>query len=112
MIKKILIILAVVLGAGICFYIYKICTTERIVIVEKEIIKKIDSLENTNTVLQEKKDSVTERIDTVVSKIKDNKTKHEEIANTVVHNDMSADYEFFSEYIESNRQRLDSLYNL
>lgn len=73
---------------------------------------KIDSLNNTINDLQLQKDSVQERIDTVVVKIKENSDKHEKIANDIVHNAPSDDYLFFSEYIRNNSTRLDSLYNL
>lgn len=108
-IKTILIIIGIVA----LFFCYKACTTDsKIVFDPKEYIEKIDSLNKTIKVLESKKDSVQERVDTVVVKIKENSDKHEKMANTVVNNAPSDDYLFFSEYIRDNSERLDSLYNL
>lgn len=108
-IKTILIIIGIV----VLFLCYKACTSNsKIVFDPKEYIEKIDSLNHTIDILQTKKDSVQERIDTVVIKIKENSDKHEKIANYIVNNTPSDDYLFFSEYIRDNSARLDSIYNL
>lgn len=105
--------LLLVIGIVALIWIYKACTSDnKIVFDPKEYIEKIDSLNKTIKVLESKKDSIQERVDTVVVKIKENSDKHEKMANIVVNNAPSDDYLFFSEYIRNNSTRLDSLYNL
>lgn len=78
----------------------------------KEYIERIDSLESEISVLQSKKDSIDAVIDTVYVRIKDNNTRYEENSNTVINNSTSDNYLFFTDYINRNKSRLDSIHNL
>lgn len=78
----------------------------------KEYIERIDSLESEITILQSKKDSIDTVIDTVYVRIENNNKRYEENSNTVINNSTSDNYLFFTEYINRNKSRLDSIHNL
>lgn len=74
-----------------------------------EFIERIDSLELELNVLREQKDSIRVRIDTTFVEIATNTKKYEEARYTIINNSVIDDYIFFTEYLESNRERLDSI---
>lgn len=78
----------------------------------KEYIERIDSLESEISVLHSKSDSIDTVIDTVYVRINDNNKRYEENSNTVINNSTSDNYLFFTEYINRNKSRLDSIHNL
>ena len=111
--KSIINTILIVLGIIAAILLYRAYSTDsKIVLDPKELIDKVDSLNKKVNVLQEKKDSTKTRIDTLVVRIKENNIKHEKISNTIVSNTPTDDYLFFTEYINSNSSRLDSIYNL
>lgn len=80
--------------------------------VSKESIEKIDSLETEISNIETKKDSVNMVIDTIYIKIKDNEKRYKENSINVINNSPNDDLLFFTDYIERNKSRFDSLYNL
>lgn len=74
-------------------------------------LNKIDSLESTIDSLRTKKDSVDRRIDTVKCLIDDIHNNYEETRTSIIHNNVTDDYLFFTEYLNKNRARLDSINN-
>ena len=77
----------------------------------KEYIEKIDSLESEISILQSKKDSIDIVIDTICVKIEDNNKRYEENSNIIISNSTNDNYLFFTDYINRNKFRLDSLIN-
>lgn len=77
----------------------------------KEFIERIDSLESEISILQTKKDSIDLIIDTVYVRIENNNKRYEENSNTIINNSTNDNYLFFTDYINRNRFRLDSLIN-
>ena len=78
----------------------------------KEYIEKIDSLESEISILQSKKDSIDIIMDTVYVRIENNNKRYEENSNIIINNSTDDNYKFFSEYIQRNKCRLDSVHNL
>ena len=74
--------------------------------------EKIDSLELELFTLRQIRDSVRSSIDTITIKISDNEKNYEEIRDIIINNTTSDDYRFFTEYLERNKERLDSINNL
>ena len=72
---------------------------------------KIDSIESKLEQINTKRDSIKERIDTVVIKLKENDKYYKETINSIITNDINSDYIFFTNYLINNSKRLDSLYN-
>ena len=102
----------VILGLIAVYCIYKAYTTDSTIVIDpKETLQKIDSLQNTINILQKRKDSIQVKVDTIKTEIKENEKKYVQISNTIVRNTPTEDYKFFSEYIEQNKSRLDSIYN-
>ena len=93
----VIVIVIVLLGLLImvCFFHEEVKTFE-----ETPYVEKIDSLENVIKQLEERKDSVIERIDTVYLKIANNNKHYEETRNTILNNNANEDLEFFTNYIQ------------
>ena len=73
---------------------------------EIEVLQsKIDSINS-------KKDSIDQRIDTITLTIEKNHIKYEKDIITILGNNTSEDYLFFTDYINRNKTRLDSISNL
>lgn len=72
-----------------------------------EFIEKIDSLEVELDTLQEHREELRERIDTVYIEIEKNNKIYEEARNTILNNSVDDDLRFFLEYLEW--RRLDSI---
>lgn len=77
----------------------------------KVYIKKIDSLESVIDSLGIKRDSIKEEIDTVRIYLDKVNAGYEEDRSVIINNSVSDDYLFFSEYLERNKTRLDSINN-
>ena len=69
---------------------------------------KVDSLETVVKTLEQKRDTIRERIDTTIIKIKENEKYYKEVVNNIVTNNTDDDYIFFINYLKSNRERYDS----
>ena len=69
----------------------------------------IDSLQVIIDFLSNRKDSIDLQIDTVTVQLEKVKVKYEKIFETIHSNTNDANYKFFSEYIERNKKRLDSI---
>lgn len=69
----------------------------------------IDSLQVVIDSLSNRKDSIDLQIDTVTVQLEKVKVKYEKIFETIHSNTNDANYKFFSEYIERNKKRLDSI---
>lgn len=78
---------------------------------QQELLNKIDSLEHQIQLLEFENDSIYIEIDTVYQQIEKIKVIRNEKLISVVYNDADSDYEFFTNYINSNRNRLDSCIN-
>lgn len=77
-----------------------------------EYINKIDSLELIINQTNLERDSIKKEIDTIFIKIDNNKKDYEEVRNNIINNSISEDYLFFTKYLESNKERFDSINNI
>ena len=77
-----------------------------------EYTEKIDSLQSEIDSISVLKDSVDQRIDTIIITIEKTHIKYEKDRNIILSNTTSEDYVFFLEYLRSNKARLDSINNL
>lgn len=77
-----------------------------------EYIERIDSLELVLSTINNKRDSVRVEIDTVYTELDKTEDKYEEIRDIIINNTTSDDFRFFTEYLERNKERLDSINNL
>lgn len=77
----------------------------------KVYIKKIDSLESVIDSLGIRRDSIKGEIDTIRIYLDKVNTNYEEDRSVIINNSVSDDYLFFSEYLERNKARLDSINN-
>lgn len=107
--KIILVILWIAITILYCYFFRK-CQVD-IQTSPEESIEKIDSLGSKIDSIYIVKDSICEKIDTVYIKLEDNNKQYEENFNRVINNDANEDYVFFLNYINSNRERLDSIGN-
>lgn len=78
----------------------------------KEYLDKIDSLESVLHVISNRKDSIQDIIDTVYINLNKNEKDYEEIRDIIINNSIDDDYIFFSNYLQKNRARLDSISNI
>lgn len=67
---------------------------------------QIDSLQNKLDSLYDVEKKVDLKIDTITIEIEKVKIEYEEKYNTILNNTPSEDYKFFTDYINSNRERL------
>lgn len=72
---------------------------------------KLDSLQTEINNINSKRDSIRLQIDTTVIKIKENEKYYKETVNNIITNNVDDNYIFFIEYLEYNKNRLDSIYN-
>jgi outer membrane lipoprotein-sorting protein len=77
-----------------------------------EYIEKIDSLESEIDSLNNIRNDILERVDTIYVKLNNINSEHEKNVSIIVNNDIDEDYSFFLEYIRNNKSRLDSMYNI
>lgn len=112
LIKAILIVLiSLSLGFGIGYLVLPKPNCQEIPDT-KEYVERIDSLESEISILQSKKDSIDTVIDTIYVRIEDNNKRYEENSNTIISNSTNDNYLFFTDYINRNKSRLDSIHNL
>lgn len=74
-------------------------------------VPESNSTEYELSVIEDKRDSVKEKIDTIIIKLKNNEKHYEETINTISNNDVNEDYIFFINYLKWNRERFDSINN-
>lgn len=77
----------------------------------KVYVKKIDSLESVIDSLGIRRDSIKGKIDTVRIYLDKVNASYEEDRSVIINNSVIDDYLFFSEYLERNKARLDSINN-
>lgn len=105
-------ILIVIVGLSIGFGIgYFIFHTSETISDSEEHIERIDSLESEISILEPKNDSINTVIDTVYIRIKENNKRYEENSNIIINNSTNDNYLFFTDYINRNKLRFDSIYN-
>ena len=75
-------------------------------------VKEIQSLQTQIDSLSILKDSIDQRIDTVIITIEKTHIQYEKDRNTILSNNTGEDYMFFLNYIRSNTTRFDSINNL
>lgn len=73
---------------------------------------RIDSLSKQIDSLSLKRDSINRQIDTVSIILNNTYIKYEKARNTIINNTTGEDFLFFQQYIDENKQRLDSANNL
>lgn len=100
----ILSILNLIVIGFLCWKCYKYSTS----IQESNEINKqyIEYLENKVDSLSKVEKEIDLQIDTITVTIEKTKIKYEKEHNTILNNTPSEDYRFFTEYIDSNRERL------
>lgn len=74
----------------------------------QEYPKKIDTLESEISKIKIKRDTIRERIDTTIIKIKENEKYYKETVSVINSNNINDDYIFFINYLEWNRERLNN----
>lgn len=112
LIKAILIVLiSLSLGFGIGYLVLPKPNYQEIPDT-KEYVERIDSLESEISILQSKKDSIDIVIDTIYVRIEDNNKRYEENSNIIISNSTNDNCLFFTDYINRNKSRLDSIHNL
>lgn len=109
-IKEVTLILSIIINIVLGYILY---SRNRI---EKEpnptiLIEKIDSLELKLAEIRTKRDSINKDIDTVFIKLKVVEKQYEKKYNDILTNSTSEDYVFFTNYLEQNRARFDSINN-
>lgn len=67
---------------------------------------QIDSLQRELNSIIRSNDSIDQRIDTIKVNMIETKVKYEKDRNIILNNTPSADKKFFTDYINSNRERL------
>ena len=72
-------------------------------------IEKIDSIKSEIDSLYIVKDSIYIQIDTIYKQLNNNNKEYEKNFNTIINNTSDENVLFFKNYIESNRERLDSM---
>lgn len=77
----------------------------------QEYINKIDSLETELSSIKIKRDSIRERIDTIIVRIKQNEKIYKDTIISINNNSTNHDYVFFTEYLKWNSNRLNSINN-
>lgn len=104
MIRTILeILISLTVGFGIGYLIFSRPISDS----REHYINRIDSLESEILLLQEKKDTT----DTIYIQLENNNRRYEETTNTIITNSVNENYLFFTDYINRNKFRLDSLIN-
>ena len=74
-------------------------------------VVKIAKLESELDSLKLVRDSIKVRIDTIMIQISNNEKVYEQILDSITNNSVSDDYLFFTEYLERNKARFDSINN-
>lgn len=103
-IKDALLIISIIINIFLAYKIYS-----KSVISSKEPIVEVDSLELIT--IENERDSISKEIDTVFIQLKVTEKEYEEKYNNILSNSTNDDYIFFTDYLERNRERLDSINN-
>ena len=109
MYKEIILILSIILNIIFGYILFSKKSNESN---PEDFTIKIDSLESELANIENKKDSVNKEIDTVFIKLKVVEKEYEEKYNNVLTNSTNDDYVFFTDYLNRNKERLDSINNL
>ena len=108
-IKEIILILSIITNVALGYILYS--NSSKVESNSEEFIAKIDSLELELSNLEVKRDSVNKEIDTVFVKLTAIEKEYEEKYINILSNSTSDDYVFFTDYLERNKERLDSINN-
>lgn len=74
-------------------------------------IKSIESTQSKIDSLTIVRDSIDKQIDTITITIEKTYIQYEKDRNIILNNNINEDYMFFSDYVEQQSSRLDSIYN-
>lgn len=108
-IKEVIFILSIITNVALGYILYS--NSSKVESNSEEFIAKIDSLELELSNLEVKRDSVNKEIDTVFIKLTAIEKEYEEKYINILSNSTSDDYVFFTDYLERNKERLDSINN-
>ena len=108
-IRKVILILSIITNVALGYILYS--NSSKVESNSEEFISKIDSLELELSNLEVKRDSVNKEIDTVFVKLTAIEKEYEEKYINILSNSTSDDYVFFTDYLERNKERLDSINN-
>lgn len=107
--KEVVLILSLIFNIYLCWKIWSEPNNE--ITKSGQFVNKIDSLELVISELETKKDSIKNQINYIDSSLIKVEYVYEEISNTIISNTTSDNFKLFSEYLEWNRKRLDSINN-
>ena len=108
-IREVILILSIITNVALGYILYS--NSSKVESNSEEFIAKIDSLELELSNLEVKRDSVNKEIDTVFVKLTAIEKEYEEKYINILSNSTSDDYVFFTDYLERNKERLDSINN-
>lgn len=108
-IKEVIFILSIITNVALGYILYS--NSSKVESNSEEFIAKIDSLELELSNLEVKRGSVNKEIDTVFVKLTAIEKEYEEKYINILSNSTSDDYVFFTDYLERNKERLDSINN-
>ena len=108
-IREVILILSLITNVALGYILYS--NSSKVESNSEEFIAKIDSLELELSNLEVKRDSVNKEIDTVFVKLTAIEKEYEEKYINILSNSTSDDYVFFTDYLERNKERLDSINN-
>ena len=108
-IREVIFILSIITNVALGYILYS--NSSKVESNSEEFIAKIDSLELELSNIEVKRDSVNKEIDTVFVKLTVIEKEYEEKYINVLSNSTSDDYVFFTDYLERNKERLDSISN-
>ena len=108
-IKEVIFILSIITNVALGYILYS--NSSKVESNSEEFIAKIDSLELELSNLEVKRDSVNKEIDTVFVKLTAIEKEYEEKYINILSNSTSDAYVFFTDYLERNKERLDSINN-
>lgn len=108
-IREVILILSIITNVALGYILYS--NSNKVESNSEEFIAKIDSLELELSNLEVKRDSINKEIDTVFVKLTVIEKEYEEKYINILSNSTSDDYVFFTDYLERNKERLDSINN-
>ena len=108
-IREVILILSIITNIALGYILYS--NSSKVESNSEEFIAKIDSLELELSNLEVKRDSINKEIDTVFVKLTVIEKEYEEKYINILSNSTSDDYVFFTDYLERNKERLDSINN-
>ena len=108
-IREVIFVLSIITNVALGYILYS--NSSKVESNSEEFIAKIDSLELELSNVEVKRDSVNKEIDTVFVKLTAIEKEYEEKYIDILSNSTSDDYVFFTDYLERNKERLDSINN-